>query len=165
MTKPYYIELAQANKWANDIVINWCNNINDEQWLMELASSFNGIGKTVLHIAGAEQVWHDRLNLVEAPVWLPSVYTGGKEELIKIWQQASDNLISFVNDFDENRLQENLSFKRINGDAQYIKHYQVFSHVFNHSTYHRGQLVTLFRQAGYTSVGSTDLLTYYRLAQ
>jgi len=40
--------------------------------------------------------------------------------------------------------------------------YEILSHVFNHSTYHRGQLVTLFRQVGFTDVTSTDLLLYYR---
>ena len=36
-------------------------------------------------------------------------------------------------------------------------------HIFNHGSYHRGQLVTLLRQAGVTKIPSTDLNAYYRL--
>lgn len=31
----------------------------------------------------------------------------------------------------------------------WIDFWQTFSHIINHSTYHRGQLVTLLRQAGF----------------
>ncbi|WP_223233283.1 DinB family protein [Chitinophaga sp. CF418] len=33
----------------------------------------------------------------------------------------------------------------------------------NHSTYHRGQLVNMLRQVGFTQLSSTDLATYYRV--
>ena len=35
--------------------------------------------------------------------------------------------------------------------------------VMNHSTYHRGQLVTLLRGAGFTALSTTDLISFYRL--
>jgi uncharacterized damage-inducible protein DinB len=50
------------------------------------------------------------------------------------------------------------------GEGQ-MEFQQTFSHVVNHSTYHRGQLVTLLRQTGFTQLSSTDLATYYMLHQ
>ena len=35
-------------------------------------------------------------------------------------------------------------------------------HVVNHSTYHRGQIITMLREAGETKVVSTDLIHYLR---
>jgi uncharacterized damage-inducible protein DinB len=35
-------------------------------------------------------------------------------------------------------------------------------HVLNHSTFHRGQLVTLLRQAGATALPATDFTEYRR---
>jgi uncharacterized damage-inducible protein DinB len=35
-------------------------------------------------------------------------------------------------------------------------------HLANHSTYHRGQVVTMLRQLG-AAAPSTDLIAYYRL--
>jgi uncharacterized damage-inducible protein DinB len=38
--------------------------------------------------------------------------------------------------------------------------YQMLHHVFNHSTYHRGQLVTMLRQLGVEKLPSTDFSTW-----
>ncbi|MBK7965618.1 MAG: hypothetical protein IPK10_10245 [Bacteroidetes bacterium] len=39
------------------------------------------------------------------------------------------------------------------------------SHVVNHSTYHRGQLITLLRTVGFTTVESTDFIRYLRMQE
>ena len=40
--------------------------------------------------------------------------------------------------------------------------YQMFMHVFNHNTYHRGQLVTMLRQLGQTKIPETDFIVWTR---
>ncbi|HEU5164424.1 MAG TPA: DinB family protein [Chitinophagaceae bacterium] len=162
MTKQYFIELADFNIWANDIVLSWLNNINDEQWSKHVESSFNSIGETVLHIVSAESVWLERLKKVESPVWLQSSFKGTKDEITTLWKKTSAGLKKFVDGFNESTMMEKLAFKRLNGDKYEMPHYQVFAHLFNHSTYHRGQLVTMLRQVGYTNVDSTDMLVFYR---
>ena len=162
MTKHYSIELADYNIWANNIVCGWLEKIADEQWNQNIISSFNSIQATVLHIIGAEQIWLQRLNKEEKTVWLPNVYTGTKAEHIALWKKLSQELKDFVIDLDEMHLKEKLDFKRLNGDAYSMPYYQVLAPIFNHSTYHRGQLITMLRQAGFTDVGSTDMLGYFR---
>jgi len=162
MTKNYFIQLADYNIWANDIVHSWFGKITGEQWEQPVISSFDSIAATTLHIAGAETVWLDRLNNAAAPVWLPPIFKGSKTETLEVWNKASNKLKSFIENFDETKLQINLSFKRLNGDAYEMPHYQVFAHVFNHTSYHRGQLVTLLRQIGFTDIRSTDMLGFFR---
>lgn len=162
MTKEYFLELAKYNLWANDIVHSWLDKISDEQWELPLVSSFESIAATALHIAGAETIWLDRLKNVESPIWLPAVFKGDKNAIIDIWKKASTGLKNFVEQLDESKMKNELSFKRINGESYVMQHYQVFAHVFNHSSYHRGQLVTLLRQVGFTGVESTDLLGFVR---
>jgi len=143
MTKQYFLEVADYNIWANDIVLSWINKITDEQWEKHVVSSFNSIAETVLHITSAETIWLERLNKAESPVWLQSTFKGTRTDVIELWKKASLGL-------------------KINGDRYEMPHYQVFAHIFNHSTYHRGQLVTMLRQVGFTDVGSTDKLGFYR---
>ena len=161
MTKQYFKELAEYNLWANAIVLNWLEQITDEQWDREIISSFNSIQETVLHIISAEYAWLQRFRK-EPFDWLQSTYKGTKEEHIKLWKQTSEGFKTFVDAFDENNLNTNLDFKRLNGDAYSMPYYQLFAHVVNHATYHRGQLVTMLRQAGFTKVSATDLLGVYR---
>lgn len=42
--------------------------------------------------------------------------------------------------------------------------WQLLRHVVNHSTYHRGRVVTMLRQLGAGTV-STDLVLFYRTAK
>jgi uncharacterized damage-inducible protein DinB len=162
MTKNYFIQLADYNIWANNIVHSWFGKITDEQWEQPVVSSFNSLAATALHIAGAETIWLDRVNLVKEPVWLPAVFKGSKEGILDLWSNASQNLKSCIEKFDETRLQTNLNFRRLNGDLYEMPHYQLFAHVFNHSSYHRGQIVTILRQVGFTEIGSTDMTVFFR---
>lgn len=162
MTKKYFIQLANFNIWANNIVISWLEQINDEQWTQEIESSFNTIRETVLHMASAESAWYERMIKKENIDWFQKSFSGNKSEVIELWKTKSQHLFDFINHFEEERMNEILAFTRLNGEKQAMPYYQIFAHVLNHSTYHRGQLVTMLRQSGFTNVGSTDLLGYYR---
>ena len=79
MNKEYFIELANFNIWANNIVCGWLENISDDQWNREIISSFNSIQETLLHIISAETAWMQRFK--KEPVeWLQFSYKGTKEE-------------------------------------------------------------------------------------
>jgi uncharacterized damage-inducible protein DinB len=162
MTKKYFQELAEYNVWANNIICNWLDQINDAQWNQEVVSSFNSIQQTVLHLISAEKVWLERFKKNPNTIWLQSEYKGTKDEHIALWKKTSEDLKTYIDNFDENCLQTNLNFKRLNGDAYSMPYYQLFAHVVNHGTYHRGQLITMLRQVGFSGVGSTDLLGIYR---
>jgi uncharacterized damage-inducible protein DinB len=161
MTQKYFLQLADYNVWANDIVHSWFDKISDEQWNQPLVSSFETIEATALHVAGSETIWLDRLNKVGSPIWLPAVFKGSKNEIINLWKKTSADLKVFVENLDETKMESILRFTRLNGITYEMPHYQVLAHVFNHSSYHRGQLVTLLRQVGFTDVSSTDLSGFF----
>ena len=161
MTEQYFKELAAFNLWANKIVCGWLAELTDEQWSMHIASSFNSIQETVLHTLSAEKAWLQRFK-AEQVVWLQATYKGTKDEHIQLWLETSAKLKAFIDGFDDEALNKKLDFKRLNGDPYSMPYYQLFAHVVNHATYHRGQLVTMLRQAGYTKISSTDLLGFYR---
>ena len=162
MNKQYFIELAEYNIWANDIVYTWLENISDEQWNKTIISSFNSIQETVLHIISAENAWMQRFRK-ERVEWLQSTYKGTKEDHVKLWKETSAAFKAYIKDFNEDDLTKKLDFKRLNGEAYSMPYYQLFAHVVNHATYHRGQLVTMLRQSGFLNVDSTDLLGFYRV--
>ena len=161
MTKNYFITLAEYNTWANNIVHSWFDKLTDEQWAQTIVSSFPSLEATALHTAAAETIWLDRLNREAEPRWLTSSIKGGRKEVQDAWKNSSAGLKSFVENFDEIKLQDKVSFKRPDGNTYELEHYQIFAHVFNHSTYHRGQIITMLRQAGFTNVHSIDMSTYF----
>jgi uncharacterized damage-inducible protein DinB len=161
MTKEYFTLLADFNIWANDILSGWLESLNEEQWTKELVSSFPTIQETVLHVISAEKAWLQRFEK-KPVVWIQSSFKGSKKEHIDLLKKTSLELRNFVAGFDEQQLPVELTYKRLNGEEKTTPFFVMFAHVFNHSTYHRGQLVTMIRQTGSTNIGSTDLLSFYR---
>ena len=162
MNKSYFIELAQYNIWANNIVISWLQQISEQQWKQPVVSSFNSIAETATHIAGAEKIWLDRWQLNSKSTFLTIESIGSKEEFIEIWKTASANILHFFEQINENDFATSFSFKRLNGEENTLQYAKTFTHVLNHSTYHRGQLVTMLRQVGFINVSSTDAMNFYK---
>lgn len=78
MTKVYLSEIANYSHWADNAIITWLEQINDEQRQQEIASSFNYIGKTVIHLVSAKKIWIDFWQNVPYPVFLSTEFKGTK---------------------------------------------------------------------------------------
>lgn len=165
MNKKYFIALADYNIWADNMAIEWLNQINEEQWNQVIISSFSSIRQTAIHIASAEKIWIDFWEKVPDPVYLSVEFKGTKNDLIEIWRKASAGLKNFIEKYPEENYLQQVTLKKPNGEEDRMGFSQTFPHIINHSTFHRGQLVTMLRQAGFTNLSSTDLFTYYRMIQ
>ena len=160
MNKNYFLELAQYNIWANQKMIHWLSQINEEQWSQKLVGSFESIEVTAIHTAGSEKLWFERFNNQKQP-FLNLTFKGDKNDLIDIWKNASENLKNYVFKISEEDLMESFAYKSLKGEGFSRVKYQAIAHVFNHSTYHRGQLVNYLRQVGFTDVNTSDLIYFY----
>lgn len=165
MDKKYFLALAGYNTWANNIAIEWLEQINEEQWNQVIVSSFSSIRQTAIHIASAEKIWIDFWKNAPNPIYLSTEFEGSKNDLIEIWRKASTGLKTFIETYPEENYLQQITFRYPRGGEAQMEFWQTFSHIINHSTYHRGQLVTMLRQAGFANFSSIDLATYYRLAQ
>lgn len=161
MEKRYFDTLVRFNHWADTLVIGWLQQLNDEQWLQVNASSFSSVAQTTLHIASAEKVWIDFWQQAPEPVYLSSQFNGTRQALIDIYTTASAGLKDFVLQSPAEHLLSPITFRYPRGGEAAMEFWQTIAHVVNHTTYHRGQLVTLLRQVGFSGFSSTDLATYY----
>jgi uncharacterized damage-inducible protein DinB len=158
MSKKYFKELAGYHLWANNVVWGWLKQISDEQWKQNVVSSFTTIQDTILHIANAEKIWLQRLKkLPQNPITVKT-----KNDLINIWKETSTDLKNFIEQMPEEMFEEKLQYKNTKGVEFHSPYYELIAHVVNHSTYHRGQVVTMLRQVGFTGVSSTDMTTWFR---
>ena len=154
--------VASYDLWANEQFALSLQNLTDQQFNAEIPSSFPSILKTVAHIHGAEGVWHQRLENVTPTVFYKlSENANGNEELVK-WLNVTRGLTNLVLSYTEAQLMESCTYTVMNGNTYTSPRWQMIQHCFNHSTYHRGQLVTMMRQVGVTAIPNTDLISYYR---
>jgi uncharacterized damage-inducible protein DinB len=161
-TKEYFIELAGYINWADDRAIEWLTQINDEQWNQAAISSFDSIKDTVLHFVSAKKIWVDTWTNVPDKTYLSKVFDGSKGDLIAIWKKTSADLIDFITNYPAAKFTDEVVIMKPNGELSTMEFRKTFPHMVNHATYHRGQLVTLLRQAGFSNFLNTDLFTYYK---
>lgn len=161
-----YIRLYTAyNVWANKQLGDVAISLDDFDFDAEVNSSFKSIRKTFLHIWDAEYIWLSHIQELQ-PKNIPSkFFKGTKDGLIKQLLETSaafDEMAACQNILSLERIFE---YRLLNGDSGKSRIYESIMHCMNHSTYHRGQLVTLLRQAGVKTVPSTDLIQFTRLEQ
>ncbi len=156
--KELLLQYAGYNVWANNRIIEAMLKLQEGAVDQEMISSFPTIRATVYHTWSAEHIWLQRLQKVENPEWLAPTFRGTFTEACELWQKASAGLHDYIIALDEAKLTAEITYHDRRNNAHSTPAFQILHHVFNHSTYHRGQLVTMLRQAGATEIPATDFI-------
>lgn len=150
------------NRWANALMAEWLSTATDEQMQREINSSFNSLRSTVLHIWSAEYLWLQVLKGESYEDNPTRDYLGSTQELLTNWLQASESFHSYVATLSTDALKGKIGSS---GDRAPLDVIDIIQHCMNHSTYHRGQLITMGRQAGLDTPPQTDFIFYVRQSQ
>ncbi len=151
-----FLELFDYNAWANRTIFDAVAQLPDDQYFRDLKSSYGGIHGTLCHIVWAEQLWLHRWLGKPNPVVPQGTDLQSLDEVRTRWETVDAERGRF-----EARLAETRLVKPSSGGEYLHTYRQMFRHFINHSSYHRGQIVTFLRQLGATPP-STDLILYYR---
>lgn len=160
--KEQIASLASYNFWANQLIVSAVNQLPPEAKEKEVISSFNSLHSTLLHMWNAESVWYQRVKLQERIIMPGDQFNGDTSELGRLLLQQSKLWSDWAAAANELALDH--VFQYYNSKKEYFKQpvWQVMMHVFNHATYHRGQLVTMLRQLGVEKIPSTDFIVFMR---
>lgn len=149
------------NHWANQQLADWLQAAAEEDLNREIESSFSSLKETVLHIWSAEYLWLQTVKDESAENNPAKHFKGSKDDLLKGWLQASENFSNHVKSMSLADLQAKRPNSRGDGHTVIA---DMIHHCMNHSTYHRGQLITIGRQAGLESPPRTDFIYYVGLS-
>ena len=144
------------NQWANEMLIQWLEEQPAELLLQEVQSSFPTINKLLHHIMDAE-------------TYYLSILQGNEEEYVD--KLPTDKILTQLKDVDQRLLiwtlgqlptamDKEISLKR----SPIVETYTVatlLTHMINHTTYHRGQIVAMRHQLGMTVPPRTDYYRYF----
>ena len=160
--KKLLLSYAEYNLWANEQLTVVLNNIDKPLHFETVISSFPNLFATLEHIWQAEYVWKLRI-LNQGPSVKPSFPTKETKALVETLLQVNKEWIEFVHTISDEKLEEIVNYNNWQGTPFSTPVWQIIHHVFNHSTFHRGQLITMLRQLGVTTLPSTDYITYTRI--
>ena len=153
------IEYTSYNLWANERIASVLRSLDAKVLDAELKSSFTSIRKTVHHIWDAELIWLSRLenNKLE---WPPTAHF--IDPAIDEFLDTSRDLHNYVESRSREYFHTSTSFNDSKGTPYNMNNAGIIMHVANHSTFHRGQVITMLRELGQTELPSTDLIRYLR---
>lgn len=89
-------------------------------------------------------------------------FSGSFQELYGEIIENDKAWIDFIETSGDAFLQTQFRYKSLDGTEYHNMVAEAVLHCMNHSTFHRGQLITLFRQLGFKKLFSTDLIAFSR---
>jgi uncharacterized damage-inducible protein DinB len=152
--------LLAYNAWASHKLFEVLSSLPDDHYAKDMNSSHGGIHGTLIHMVGAEKIWLERFKGAPQPP-LSQNPPRSLAELMKIWETVGYDMAHWLGSMTDKKLTESFTAKTLSGDTFTNTFIQALQHVVNHSSYHRGQIVTMMRQLG-AKPPSTDLIRFYR---
>lgn len=134
--------IQKSNNATIDLLVE--NKANLPQKAIEIYS----------HMINAHHVWNARIL--------------GKKPFFKVWQTHSVEVFSEMNEenyliskkiLDNNELDKIISYQNTKGESYQNTIKDIMFHIINHSSYHRGQVMLLVRNAGLEPIPTDYILT------
>ena len=153
-------DLYGYNNWAGDKILAFLDGLEPAVFTRDLGNSFPSLRDTLVHILSAEELWLSRwlgeagremLNPADFPA-VAAVQEG--------WTEHDRMLQKFISSLSDTELQKVVAFKNLKGIPYSLELWKQMQHVVNHSSFHRGQIITMARQLG-LQPPSMDLIYYY----
>lgn len=160
MTPETIRRMFDYTDWANERIGAALTALEPSQHTRALSGSYASVRDTFAHIVGAERIWLLRWKNQppnEPPPW---VKDGQVVELINEMRATAaerrERLVSLVDD----QAADVVTYHNLKGDTFWtLRVGEMLMHVANHSTYHRGQIVSKLRELG-AAPPATDFLIF-----
>jgi uncharacterized damage-inducible protein DinB len=155
-------QFAAYNIWANQKIMEVILALPEEKQLAGVPSSFSSLYKTILHMWDAESAWWQRMKLQERIVAPSENFNGSMKDVINGLMQQSTQWLDWVSSASDIALDHVFQYQNSKKEQFKQPVYQMMLHVFNHGTYHRGQLINMLRQLGVEKLPQTDYIIWSR---
>ncbi|HLB15697.1 MAG TPA: DinB family protein [Burkholderiales bacterium] len=147
MTPQTVRTLTRYNAWANKTLFDAVAALPAGEATKERPTLFKNMVNTLNHLYVVDLVWQAHLQGREHSI--PALKTVLHPELGDLWraQQEIDGwYVSYGDSLNQAALEESVDFTLIGGNKGTLRRGEIFFHVVNHTSYHRGFVADLFYQ-------------------
>jgi uncharacterized damage-inducible protein DinB len=160
--KELLMQFAAYNIWANQKLLDIINTLPEEKQKAELPSSFRSLYATVLHMWDAESIWWQRMKMHERIIVPSENFNGTMQDVSNGLMAQSNHWKDWTGNATEMALDHVFQYYNLKKEMFKQPVWQMILHVFNHGTYHRGQLINMLRQLGVEKIPKTDFVVWCR---
>ncbi len=159
---PYFRRLARYNGWANRRLYFACADLSPAAWAAPRAGFFPSLQKTLNHILVGDRAWLSRFEQVELPHRRLDEVPYPEFSALKAAREAEDErIVTYTLGLDSERLEGDLVYRNMAGEAQVTPLRWSLAHFFNHQTHHRGQAHAMLSSTD-VKPPSLDMIVFLR---
>jgi len=156
------IKLLNAfNAWASNRIFDAVGTMPVEAVMRDMKSSHVSIHGTLLHLVAAERTWLGRWTGTKDVPQLTAAEAPTPADITRLWEKTGYDMARFLGAMTDRKLQESFTMTTSTGQTFTHAYGQAIQHVVDHSSYHRGQVITLMRQQGHTPP-TTGMIAFFR---
>ena len=148
---------AAYDLWANTRIAERLSPEPDGLLDAPVKSSFPSLRATLMHMRNAEAAWFQRMS------GIPQVWPAEPTEELATFLKHVEVMCGYARSLSATDLLAEASYQDLKGNTHSSPRWQALMHCFNHSSYHRGQLVTIMRGLGLEEILAMDLIVFQRL--
>lgn len=153
-------DLLLYTLWADRHVMAAVREVREEDLTRASGVSFGSMLGTLAHILGSQRTWLSRFQGISLDR-VPSIQDfPDRMTWILGWEETASQIGAFLAALTDEQLAAPITWTTTKGETYNRPLWQPLMHMVNHSTYHRGQVVSLLCQMGYAAP-STDLIYYF----
>ena len=152
--------LFSYTRWANRLLVAASEPLSAADFTRDLRTSHRSLRGTLVHTLWGEWIWLQRWRgasprQVFAEDQFPDAAAIGTR-----WADVERDREDLLGSLTDDSLLAPLAYENLQGQRWVYPLGHMMQHVVNHSSYHRGQAVTLLRQLGRTPP-VTDFLVFF----
>lgn len=156
MTHPV-LKMYDFHTWANGVIINRLKELPKDIYHNDIQSGFSSVAKVLSHIYMVDLVWFDIINgkrmneaFESANQLREQIEAKNLEEMESLFSELAEKYKDFLQ--NETDLEKVLEVNNPFAGLLETSISESVLHVVTHGSYHRGNIATMLRQMGYTSV-------------
>jgi uncharacterized damage-inducible protein DinB len=155
-------QYAAYNVWANQLIIEKILSLPEENQQQVLPGSFPSLYKTLLHMWDAESIWWQRVKMFDVVNRPSDHYKGNTKDVAEAVTSLDRQWAKWIDSASGTVLDHVFHYQNSKKEKFRQPTFEMLLHLFNHNTYHRGQLVTMLRSLGVEGIPATDFIVFAR---
>lgn len=159
VTREELLLLAEYDRWATDRVLGAAARLPGEVWTRSVASRVPCVRDALVHLVNSAVVWLARWQGRPLATGLRAAAFPSADALQLRWREVSASVRQFLETISEARLQAPLAYRTATGRERSEVLELTVLHLMTHAAYHRGQVNSVIRLLGDTTV-HTDFLHF-----
>jgi uncharacterized damage-inducible protein DinB len=157
--RDHVLRLFSYHHWAEARLLDAYASVTAAQLDKPWGGSFSTGRGLLEHVVGSDRVWISRWTGAPAAKRPQFPATNDGKAFRAEWEKVASDVRRFLEEWRFEQLTTTFHYQNLKGEPKSFTWSDMFVHVVNHGTYHRGQLAHLLRDLG-LAAPSTDFIVF-----